>query len=157
MAGKSVRASLCPPVDLQVDEMRALPAPGRSERQPPGDGSFHGELLRAASGSLSKSPPFQKSEGEMFPVGSLGDFGNSLLLAHMSTPQASTTSTSTFTVMQVAFGDAVLFVRACRRPLHYLLGLQWEQWDVYIKVVMCFRDRSFSCKLSRLDEDAIHS
>ena len=34
--------------------------------------------------------------------------------------------------MKVAFGDAVLFVRACCCLLHYLLGLQWEPWDVYI-------------------------
>ena len=68
----------------------------------------------------------------MIPVGSLGDFGISLSHAQMSSPQASTTSTCTFAVVKIAFGNAVLFVRACRRPLHYLLGLQWEQWDVYI-------------------------
>ena len=130
MAGKSVRASLSPPVDIQVDEMQALPAPGRSERPPLGDGTFSGGLLPAASCSSSKSPPFQQSEGEVFLVGNLGDFGNSQLLALMSTPQASTTSTCTFAVKKIAFGNAVLFVRACRRPLHYLLGLQWEQWDV---------------------------
>ena len=112
MAGKSVRASLSSPLDIQVDEKRALPAPGRSERPPPGDGSFSGGLLSAASVSSSKSPPIQKSEGGMIPVGSLGDFGISLSHALVSTLQASTTSTSTFTVMQVAFGDAVLCVSA---------------------------------------------
>jgi len=133
MTGKSVRASSSPSVDIQVDEMRALPAPGCSERPPLGDGSFSGGLLRAASYSLSKSPPFQISEGEVFPVRNLGDFGNSLLLAQLSTPQASTTSTCSIAVMQVAFGDhAVLFVRACCRLLPYLLSSQWEQWDVWI-------------------------
>ena len=107
--------------------MRASPAPGRSERPPLGDGTFSGGLLHIASCSSSKSPPFLKSEGEGFLVGNLGDFGNSQLLAQLSTPQANTTSTSTFAVMKVAFGDAVLFVSACHCPLHYLLGLQWEQ------------------------------
>ena len=106
MAGKSVHASSSPSVDIQVDEMRALPGLGRSERPPLGDGYFSGELLRAASGS---------------PVGSLGDFWNFFELAHTSTPQASTTSTSTFTVVQVAFADAVLCVNTCHRLLHYLI------------------------------------
>ena len=46
MAGKSVCASSIPSVDIQVDEMRALPAPGCSERPPPPpeDGSFSGEF-----------------------------------------------------------------------------------------------------------------
>ena len=46
MTGKSVRASSIPSVDIQVDEMRALPAPGCSERPPPPpeDGSFSGEF-----------------------------------------------------------------------------------------------------------------
>ena len=65
MAGKSVRAFSSHSVDIQVDEMRDLPAPGRSERPPLGDGYFSGELLCVAYVSLSKSPPFQTSEGKV--------------------------------------------------------------------------------------------
>ena len=77
-----------------------------------------GELLSAVSG-----PP----EGEVFPVRSLGDFGNSSLLDLVSSPQVSTTSTSTFAVIQVAPGDAVKSDSACPM-LQFLVGLQWETW-----------------------------
>ena len=65
MAGKSVHDFSSHSVDIQVDEMRDLPAPGRSERPPLGDGYFSGELLCVAYVSLSKSPPFQTSEGKV--------------------------------------------------------------------------------------------